>query len=184
MENRGFGAFFALWHFSGIFDFRNWHWARSETWQHWGRRGCVTPAHFEQVLAVSKHRRRRGSHLQEWQLPRRQEASDSRQSQEQQDLGRRQEVGSMDSAGILLFSLFTKWYYWVGMASNLVRVRKFEFLYRKMKVRRSSKFDKKFANLKFRQKTPNFELFHKYSVLFFGRGDGRIPEKKLIKKSA
>ncbi len=30
----------------------------------------------------------------------------------------------------------------LGMHSNLVRVRKFEFLYRKMEVRRSSKFEK------------------------------------------
>ncbi len=69
----------------------------------------------------------------------------------------------------------------VEMASNLVRVRKFEFLYRKMEVRRSSKFDKKFANLKFKQKLPNFELIQKYSV-FFGGKDFR--EKKCTKKSA
>ncbi len=34
MKNRGFGAFFALWHFSGIFGSQNWHWARSKNWQH------------------------------------------------------------------------------------------------------------------------------------------------------
>ena len=51
-----------------------------------------------------------------------------------------------------------------------------------MEVRRSSKFDKKFANLKFRQKTPNFELFQKYSGFFFEGKDFR--EKNCTKKSA
>ncbi len=40
----------------------------------------------------------------------------------------------------------------LGMASNVVRGRKFEFLYRKMEVRRSSKF----ANLKYSQRNTNF----------------------------
>ena len=37
----------------------------------------------------------------------------------------------------------------VGMGPNLVRVRKLEFLYRVFEVRRSSKFEPKFASLKF-----------------------------------
>ncbi len=59
----------------------------------------------------------------------------------------------------------------IGMASNLVRVRKFEFLYRKMEDRRSLKFEEKFANLKIRQKAPNFKLFQnifkrKFLIIF------------------
>ena len=55
---------------------------------------------------------------------------------------RPEEDGGGDTGGARGFDTDTG----VGMASNLVRVRKFEFLYRKMEVRRSSKFEKKFAN--------------------------------------
>ncbi len=37
----------------------------------------------------------------------------------------------------------------IDMGPNLVRVRKLEFLYRVLEVRRSSKFDPKFASQKF-----------------------------------
>ena len=58
--------------------------------------------------------------------------------------------------------------------------KKFEFLYRKMEVQRSSKFDIKFANLKFRQKAPNFKMIKNIRVFL---GGGWKVQKKIAQKS-
>ncbi len=63
------------------------------------------------------------------------------------------EVAGLDEAAVLVAAdaveneclLFLSM---VGVGPNLVRVRKFEILHRIFKVRRSSKFENKFTNLK------------------------------------
>ncbi len=54
----------------------------------------------------------------------------------------------------------------LDMGPNLVRVRKLEFLYRVLEVRRSSKFEPKFASLKFHFFIIIFSVFRFLKVFF------------------